>query len=89
MSLKRRREAAMRLFLVTVLTAAILVMLPVVGGGVLSVEEAAVPSRVTVIHKNLSSPTVEELGQKAGDPSNAGAPDEEPSFDAQRKAQWI
>jgi hypothetical protein len=79
----------MRLFPVTVLTAAIVVMLPVIGGGVRSVEQTAIASRVTVIHKNLSSPTIEELGQKAGDPSNAGTPDSEPSFESQRKAQWI
>jgi len=79
----------MRLVPVIFLTAAIVVMLPVVGGGVRSVEQTATASRVTVIHKNLSSPTVEELGQKAGDPSQAGTPDNEPSFEAQRKAQWI
>jgi hypothetical protein len=79
----------MQLVQMTILTAAILIMMPIIGGGVRTLEESAVPSRVTVIHKNLSSPTLEELGQKAGDPGNAGAPDNEPVFDSQRKAQWI
>jgi hypothetical protein len=47
-----------------------------------------VPARVTVIHKNLSSPTIEELGLKAGDPSHADAPDQVPLL-RPRKAQWI
>jgi hypothetical protein len=81
------REAIMKLVLVTVLTAIILVI-PVIGGVHLA-EKSPVSSRVTVIHKNQASPTIEDLGQKAGDPSNAGAPDNEPLFDSKRKAQWI
>lgn len=88
-SLQGRREADMRVLPMTVLTAAMLVLLPVMGSGVRSVEEAGTASRVTVIHKNLSSPTIEELAQKAGDRSNAGTPEEEPSFESLRKAQWI
>jgi hypothetical protein len=54
----------------------------------LSSREDQGPARLTVIEKNLVSPTLEELGQKAGDPSKAQAP-VEPLFLGERKAQWI
>jgi hypothetical protein len=72
----------MRLFLVAILAAGAFAILPMIGGPGLEEE------RVTVIHKNLESPTLEELGQKAGDPSQAEAP-EEPILNSPRKAQWI
>lgn len=78
----------MRLGLVTIITASILVIAPIIGARV-SVEETSQASRITVVHKNLASPTLEELGQKAGDPSNAGVPESEPIFVSPRKGQWI
>lgn len=74
----------MRLFLVAILAAVAVAIVPIMGGKILNPQE----ERVTVIHKNLQSPTLEELGQKAGDPSQAEAP-EEPLLNSPRKAQWI
>jgi hypothetical protein len=89
MSLQRKRETGMRLGLVTIIAASILVIAPVIGALVLSVDETSQASRITVVHKNLASPSLEELGQKAGDPSNAGVPESEPIFVSPRKSQWI
>jgi hypothetical protein len=69
------------------IAAAILVILPV-AGMTLSSRGDQEPARLTVIEKNMTSPTLEELGQKAGDPSNAEAP-VEPLILGERKAQWI
>jgi len=63
----------MQLFLVTTLTAAILVVLPIVGSGMREMHNIAAPARMTIVEKNQSSPTLEELGQKAGDPAQADA----------------
>ena len=66
----------------------IAVILTWAGGMALSLSEAEAPARLTVIEKNMTSPTLEELGQKAGDASNAQAP-VEPVIFGERKAQWI
>ncbi len=70
------------------IAAAILIIMPLAGGMTLSSREDQGPARLTVIEKNLASPTLEELGQKAGDPSKAQAP-VEPLFLGERKEQWI
>jgi hypothetical protein len=72
----------MRFLLMAIAVVAAFVLLPV------TAERDPGLERVTVIHKNLESPTLEELRQKAGDPSQAGAP-EEPILNSPRKAQWI
>jgi hypothetical protein len=76
----------MRFILVTILAAGAMAALPFAGG--VWMDEAEAP-RVTVIYKNLASPTLEELGQKAGDPSTAGAPDALPVFAPRAREQWI
>jgi hypothetical protein len=79
----------MQLFLVTTLTAAILIVLPIVGSGMRAMDHIAAPPHVTIVHKNLSSPTLEELGQKAGDPAQAGVPENARDFGSPRTEQWI
>ena len=79
----------MQLFLVTTLTAAILVVLPIVGSGMRQMHNIAAPARVTIVEKNQSSPTLEELGQKAGDPAQADVPQNAPGFGSPRTEQWI
>ena len=66
---------------------AILVIMPL-AGMILSSRGDQGPARLTVIEKNMTSPTLQELGQKAGDPSSVQAP-EEPLIIGERKAQWI
>ena len=78
----------MKQLLFIFIAAAILVSLPFAGGMGLSSQEEHGPARLTVIEKNMLSPTLEELGQKAGDPSRAQAP-VAPLFFGERKAQWI
>lgn len=75
----------MRLIAITILAAGAAAALPFAGG----MFQDSAPPRVTVIYKNMTSPTLEELGQKAGDPSAAGAPEEVPLYIPRRKAQWI
>jgi hypothetical protein len=79
----------MQIVLAAILGAAILIMMPILGKGVGVSDDSAGLARVTVIHKNLTSPTLEELGQKAGDPSNAVVPEPEPLLQAKRTEQWI
>jgi len=79
----------MKLFLVTALTAAILVVLPIIGSGMRALDDIAAPSRMTVVEKNQSSPTLEELGHKAGDPAQAGVPENARDFGSPRTEQWI
>ena len=79
----------MQFFLVTTLTAAILIVMPIIGSGMRAMDDIAAPPRVTVVHKNLSSPTLEELGQKAGDPAQAGVPESTRDFGSPRTEQWI
>jgi hypothetical protein len=79
----------MQLFLVTVLTAAILVLLPVIGGGMRTLDQIAAPARMTIVEKNQSSPTLEELGHKAGDPAQADVPETARDFGSPRTEQWI
>ena len=76
-----------RLLLISI-AGAILVILPVAGEMALSTGEVAEPARLTVIEKNMTSPTLEELGRKAGDPSTVQGP-VEPLLFGERKAQWI
>jgi hypothetical protein len=64
---------------------AILVMLPLFGSAALKPGEEA---RLTVVHKNMTSPTLEELGRKAGDARQTVTPPQ-PTFMTPRKAQWI
>jgi hypothetical protein len=79
----------MQFFLVTTLTAAILVTLPMIGSGMRALDNVAAPVRMTIVEKNLTSPTLEELGHKAGDPAQAGAPEDARDFGTPRKEQWI
>jgi hypothetical protein len=65
----------------------IAVVMPLAGGMAFSWQNTE-PARLTVIEKNMTSPTLEELGQKAGDASNVQAP-VEPMLVGERKAQWI
>jgi hypothetical protein len=76
----------MQLFLVTMLTAAILVLLPIMGGGMRVLDH---PARMTIVEKNQSSPTLEELGRKAGDPAQADVPETSRDFGSPRTEQWI
>jgi hypothetical protein len=78
----------MKQWLFIFIAAVILMILPLAGGVALSSREQPQPVRLTVMEKNMTSPTLEELGQKAGDPSNAELP-VEPLFLSVRKAQWI
>jgi hypothetical protein len=77
----------MRIILATIAALGLFMALPT-GSRIMAPETVPAPERVTVIHKNLSSPTLEELGRKAGDPSHADAPEQVPLF-GPRKAQWI
>ena len=79
----------MRLFLVTTLTAAILVVLPIISSGMRAMDNIAAPPRMTIVEKNLSSPTLEELGHKAGDPAQADVPENARDFGTARTEQWI
>jgi hypothetical protein len=65
---------------------AIVIIAPLLASGLQRPSEDA-QVRLTVVHKNMISPTLQELGQKAGDPSQADTP--EPIFVNTRKAQWI
>ena len=76
----------MKQMLFIFIAAAILVSLPLAGRMDLSSHEE--PARLTIIEKNMTSPTLQELGQKVGNPSRAQAP-VEPLFFGERKAQWI
>ena len=78
----------MKQLLLISIAGALSVILPVAAGMALSTREVPEPARLTVIEKNMASPTLDELGQKAGDPSDAEAP-VEPLFLGERKAQWI
>jgi hypothetical protein len=77
----------MRIILATIAALAVFMALPT-DSRIAAPAAAPAAERVTVIHKNLSSPTIEELGQKAGDPSHADAPDPVLLFKP-RKSQWI
>jgi hypothetical protein len=79
----------MQLFFVTVLIAANLVVLPFIGFGMRAIDNTAAPARMTIIEKNESSPTLEELGQKAGDPTEAHVPENARDFGTPRTEQWI
>ena len=79
----------MQIFLVTALTAAILILVPIIGSGGTAIDDIAAPARVTIVHKNQTSPTLEELGQKAGDPAQAVAPENARDFGTPRTEQWI
>ena len=81
--------AAMRLFLVTTLTAVILMVLPIIGSGMRAKDTTAAPAQITIVEKNLNSPTLEELGQKAGDPTEAEVPENARDFSTPRTEQWI
>jgi hypothetical protein len=75
----------MQLLLIGSLAVAIIIALPIIGGNNNVLEQP----RVTVVHKNQTSPTVEELRQKAGDPAQAGVPYSPPQFGGRRMGQWI
>jgi hypothetical protein len=75
-----------RLLLISI--AGAMSVIPVAGGMAVLKRDVPEPARLTVIEKNMASPTLQELGQKAGDPSNVQAP-VEPLFLGVRKAQWI
>jgi hypothetical protein len=75
--------------LVTTLIAGILVTLAIIGSGMTAVQTIAVPARVTIVEKNQSSPTLEELGHRAGDPTQADIPENARDFDSRRTEQWI
>ena len=79
----------MQFFLVTTLTAAILVTLPIIGSGMRALDNVAAPERMTIVEKNLTSPTLEELGHKAGDPAQAGVMQNTGDFGTPRTEQWI
>ena len=79
----------MQVFLVSTLTAAILFALLVIGSGIRRVGNIAAPGRVTIVHKNQTSPTLAELGHKAGDPAQAVAPEKGRDFGSPRTEQWI
>jgi hypothetical protein len=76
----------MKFFLVTALTGAILVVLPIIGSGMRALDHTV---RMTIVEKNQSSPTLEELGRKAGDPAPADVPETERDFGSPRTEQWI
>jgi hypothetical protein len=78
----------MKHFFFIFIAAAILVSLPLAGGMDLFSAEEQRPARLTVIEKNMTSPTLQELGQKGGAASNVEAP-VEPLLLGERKAQWI
>jgi hypothetical protein len=78
----------MKRILLISIAATISVILSVAGGMALSSHEIQAPERLTVIEKNLTSPTLKELGQKAGDPSTVQGP-VEPLLFGERKGQWI
>ncbi|HEY7764560.1 MAG TPA: hypothetical protein VIB38_06195 [Aestuariivirgaceae bacterium] len=71
--------------LLIISTVAVLIMLPLLGSAALKPSEEA---RLTVVHKNMTSPTLEELGQKAEDARQTVTPPQ-PNFSTPRKAQWI
>ena len=75
----------MQLFLVGSLLVAILIALPIIGGATSTSQEP----RVTVIHKNQTSPTLGELGRKSGDPAQAGVPNSRRQLGSRRMEQWI
>jgi hypothetical protein len=79
----------MQYFLVTTLVAGILVTLAIIGSGSTATNNSALPARVTIVKKNQSSPTLEELGQKAGDPAQADVPQNARDFGSPRTEQWI
>jgi hypothetical protein len=79
----------MQLFLVTSLTAAILIVLPIIGSGMRAIDNISAPPRVTIVHKNQSTPTLEELGHKAGNPAEADVPENAGDFGRPRTEQWI
>jgi hypothetical protein len=79
----------MQFFLVTALTGAILVVMPIIGSGMRALDHVAAPVRMTIVEKNQSSPTLEELGRKAGDPAPADVPETERDFGSPRTEQWI
>jgi hypothetical protein len=78
----------MQYFLVTTLIAGILV-LAIIGSDRTAMNNGAQPSHVTIVKKNQSSPTLEELGQKAGDPAQADVPQNARNFGSPRTEQWI
>jgi hypothetical protein len=78
----------MQLFLVTTLTAAILILVPIIGSGTSGVDMAG-SQRETIVYKNQRSPTLQELGRKAGDPAQAGVPERAPELGSRRTGQWI
>jgi hypothetical protein len=75
----------MQLLVMGSIAVAIIIALPIIGGKN-SVMEGP---RVTVVHKNQTSPTAEELRQKAGDPAQAGVSYSTPQFGGRRTGQWI
>ena len=79
----------MQLCFVVTLIAAILVVLPVLGFGMRARDNIAAPVRMTIVEKNQSSPTMEELGHKAGDPAQADVPQTDRDFSSPRTEQWI
>jgi hypothetical protein len=66
-------------------TIAVLIMLPLFGSAALEPREEA---RLTIVYKNMTSPTLEELGRKAGEARQTVTPPP-PIFMAPRTAQWI
>jgi hypothetical protein len=80
----------MQTFFVSALTVAILFMLLVLGGGIRrEIDGLNEPARVTIVHKNRTSPTLKELGQKAGDPAETVAPKNGHVFGSPRTGEWI
>jgi len=79
----------MQFFLVATLIAGILVTLAIIGSGMTGMNNSALPARVTIIKKNQSSPTMEELGHKAGDPAQADIPQNARDSGSPRTEQWI
>ena len=79
----------MQFFLVATLIAGILVTLALIGSGMTATNNIALPARVTIVKKNQSSPTMEELGHKAGDPAQADVPQNARDFGSTRTEQWI
>jgi hypothetical protein len=54
-----------------------------------ALDNVAAPERMTIVEKNLTSPTLEELGHKAGDPAQAGVMQNTGDFGTPRTEQWI
>jgi hypothetical protein len=80
----------MQTFFVSPVTVAILIVLLILGGAVSRVNEnISGPPRVSIVHKNQISPTLKELGQKAGDSAETVAPKNGHVFDGRHTGEWI